>query len=67
MMNHASASERAVADVQCCQALMFITEFIFELKTTPNAVENPSIIDIAGDGAMVAGITDDACTDHSTR
>jgi hypothetical protein len=38
-----------------------------ELKNTPNAVDNPSIIDIAGDGAMLAIITDDASTDHSTR
>jgi hypothetical protein len=43
--------------------LMFITE----LQKMPNTVENPLNFDIAGDGAMVAGITDDASTDHSTR
>jgi hypothetical protein len=63
-MNHAAASEDVVADVhRRCSVLMFITE----LKMTPNAVDNPSIFDIANDGAMVAGITDDASTDHSTR
>jgi hypothetical protein len=44
-------------------SLMIVTK----LKNTPNAVDNPSIIDIAGDGAMLAIITDDASTDHSTR
>jgi hypothetical protein len=40
---------------------------VTELKKTPNAVDSPSIIDIACDGAMLAIITDDTCTDHSTR